>query len=109
MERAYFIYFFIGSLRITTAKKSKKEIGDMGYGAEHILIGGRLFPILSSLSNEDFKVYQRCLSTKMTFLLQIIGLRLDVHERSSIPSKKYNVDQKFIDTLFHIDKLQSKY
>jgi len=63
----------------------------MGYGGEHILIGGRLFPILSSLPNADFK---------------IIGLRLDVHERSSIPSKKYNVDQKFIDTLFHIDKLK---
>ncbi|CAF3754279.1 unnamed protein product, partial [Rotaria socialis] len=38
--------------------------------------------------------------------LQIIGLRLDVHEKSSIATNKYNVDLNFISTLFDIDKLK---
>ncbi|CAF4538720.1 unnamed protein product [Rotaria socialis] len=36
----------------------------------------------------------------------IIGLRLDVHEKSSIATNKYNVDLNFISTLFDIDKLK---
>ncbi|CAF4526751.1 unnamed protein product [Rotaria sp. Silwood1] len=83
---------FISILKTRTSNKSTKEIGDMGYGGEEILLGGRLFPILDNSSDKDFK---------------IIGLRLDVHEKSSIASSKYTVDLNFIDTLFDIDKLKA--
>jgi hypothetical protein len=58
--------FFRRDLKKRTTKKSTKEIGDMGYGGEEILLGGRLFSVVN-------------------------GFRLDVHEKSSIASRKYAV------------------
>ncbi|CAF2121604.1 unnamed protein product [Rotaria magnacalcarata] len=80
-----------GILKTKTTNKSTKEIGDMGYGGEQILFGGRLFPVLDNSIDNKFK---------------IIRLRLDVHGKSSIASSKYTVDLNFIDTLFDIDKLK---
>ncbi|CAF1078520.1 unnamed protein product [Rotaria sordida] len=80
------------SISTTRTTKKSKEIGDMGYGGEQILLGGRLFPIIDCSSDKKFK---------------IIGLRLDVHEKSSIASSKYIVSRSFIDTLFDIEKLKA--
>ncbi|CAF3358257.1 unnamed protein product [Rotaria socialis] len=78
-----------GVFKTRTVNKSTKEIDDMGYGGEQLLLG-----TLSTLIDLN------------DFLLQIIRLRLDIHEKSSIASSKYTVDLNFIDTLFDIDKLK---
>jgi hypothetical protein len=45
----------------------------------------------------------------MFFFLQIIGLRIDVHEKSSIASSKYTVAEAYVETLCNMDILKSKY
>ena len=50
--------FRLGTLAAKRPKKSTKEIGDMGFGAEEILLGGRLFPILETSVTNQFEVYQ---------------------------------------------------
>ncbi|CAF4054897.1 unnamed protein product, partial [Rotaria sp. Silwood2] len=82
---------FVGILKTRITNKSTKGIGNMDYGGEQILLGGRLFPVLDNSIDKKFK---------------IIGLRLGVHEKSSVASSKYTVDLNFIDTLFDIDKLK---
>jgi hypothetical protein len=47
----------VGTLNKRKSKKSTKEIGDMGYGGEQIILDGRLFPVLDNSINKTFKVY----------------------------------------------------
>ena len=42
-ENSYFSYLLTS--RTQRARKSTKEIGDMGFGGEELLLGGRLFPV----------------------------------------------------------------
>ena len=55
MYRSYLIliFFYTGGSK---TKKSLKEIGDMGYGGEEILFGGRIFPIFDLSNDSKFKV-----------------------------------------------------
>jgi hypothetical protein len=49
-------FFYAGGSKTKKTKKSLKEIGDMGYGGEEILFGGRVFPILDLSNESKFKV-----------------------------------------------------
>ena len=44
---------------MTRSKKSTKEIGDMGFGGEELLLGGRLFPVTENSRENKFEVYNR--------------------------------------------------
>lgn len=101
---------YLGTLTTNRAKKSTKEIGDMGFGGEELLLGGRLFPVIDNSTGKKFKVYDKKSSKKANFFffLKIIDLRIDVHNQSSIASKKYVVDLNFINNFFDLYRLKSK-
>lgn len=104
----HFIFFCLGTLKTSRTKKSTKEIGDMGFGGEELLLGGRLFPILDNVTEREFKVFScRSFDRKKLRLLQITGLRLDFHEQSSIACSKYVLDVNLIKNLFDLDQLKS--
>ena len=91
------------------SKKSTKAIGDMGFGGEELLLGGRLFPIVDHLTERQFKVSpRRSLAEERFSLLQITNLRLDYHKQSSIACSKCTFDVNLLNTLFDVDRLESK-
>jgi hypothetical protein len=105
----FFYSLYVGTLKTNRAKKSTKEIGDMGFGGEELFLGGRLFPIIENLTENNFKVHHRDLSKKVKFFfLKITGLRIDIHNQSSITSKTCVLDLNFINHFYDLDQLKSK-
>ena len=82
-------FFYLGTLKTNRTKKYTKEIGDMGFGGEELLLGGRLFSIIENPIENKFKVYIRESSkkTKIFFLEDYTGLRVDLHNQSSMPRR----------------------
>jgi hypothetical protein len=58
-DHILFYLFFRRDLNKRTTKKSTKEIGNMGYVGEEILLGGRLFTVLDTSIDKKFQVYIR--------------------------------------------------
>ncbi|UJR29232.1 hypothetical protein I4U23_010446 [Adineta vaga] len=79
-------------VKSSRTKKSTKEIGDMGFGGEELLLGGRLFPVIDVPKEYKFK---------------IVDLRIDIHKQSSIPVKKATLDLNFIKHFFDLNQLQN--
>lgn len=60
-------------------------------------------------TNSKYTIENKKIKEKQVFSLKIIGLRIDVHDNSSIPSNKFLVDHEFVDDFFDLDRLKSKY